>query len=125
MSLFSYNSKHKVIAGFIVIFASAAGFYLRDHEKPLYENGQSKQVGSQVDGRNHGQWIWYHRNGKKKMQGRFKNGEREGIWITFSSSGDTITRAVYKKDKLNGVYFVYTNGEFSHQLLFRDDVQID
>ena len=83
MSVFRYDSYHKVIAGILVILVSATGFYLRDREKPKFDNGQAKQIGNQVDGRNHGLWIWYFPNGKKKMQGTFVHGKREGIWITF------------------------------------------
>ncbi len=121
MSLFSYNSKHKVVVGLLVIGASAAGFYMRDREKPKFDNGQAKQVGSQVDGRNHGMWIWYFPNGKKKMQGAFEHGEREGIWITFSAYGDTISKATYKKDRLNGKYIIFENGTLTKTLIYSDD----
>lgn len=107
MSIFRYDSRHKITLGIIVILASAAAFYLRDHEKPSFDNGQSKQVGSQMDGRNHGQWIWYHPNGNKKMQGTFNRGKREGLWLTFSPKGDTLTKAIYADDKLNGPYAAY------------------
>lgn len=124
MSLFSYNSRHKVIAGIIVILASAAGFYLRDSEKPSYENGQSKQVGSQVDGRNHGMWVWYHPNGTKKMQGRFDHGKREGRWVTFDMNEDTLTVAQYHDDKLNGKFVEYKNGLAGQAVHYANDAVV-
>ena len=126
MSVFSYNSNHKAFVGIFVVLVSAAGFYLRDREKPSYDNGQSKQTGNQVDGRNHGQWIWYYPNGKKNMQGTFKHGEREGVWLTFSVNGDTITKANYANDKLNGRYTVYkAQNQIEQTQLYKDDRLIE
>lgn len=122
MSVFRYDSRHKVVVGAIVIITSATLFYLRDHEKPSFENGQTKQVGSQVDGRNHGMWIWYYPSGKKKIQGSFEHGEREGVWITFSESGDTLIKANYLNDKLNGRYTVYgAQNQIEQTIFYKDD----
>lgn len=126
MSVFRYNSNHKVIIGFLIVIISAVGFYLRDREKPKYENGQAKQVGSQVDGRNHGMWIWYFANGSKKIQGRFVHGKREGVWVTFSEHGDTLSKATYANDKLNGRYSVYdTQNKVVQILMYKDDRVIE
>lgn len=122
MSVFRYNSNHKAIVGILIVLLSALGFYLRDREKPKYDNGQAKQVGSQVDGRNHGMWIWYHSNGKKRIQGRFEKGKRDGVWITFDEKGDTLLKATYQLDKLNGRYIIYSaNNQVTSEMNYEDD----
>lgn len=118
MSIFRYNSNHKAIVGILIVLVSALGFYLRDREKPKHSNGQAKQVGSQLDGRNHGLWVWYFSNGKREMQGNFTHGKREGIWITFAPNGDTLIRASYQNDKLNGQYTVYGADNTVKDILF-------
>ena len=121
MSVFRYDSRHKVVVGAMVIITSATLFYLRDHEKPSFENGQTKQVGNQVDGRNHGLWTWYYPNGKKKIQGSFEHGEREGVWVTYSETGDTIIKAMYHTDKLNGRYSVYSENRVQNTMVYKED----
>lgn len=122
MSIFRYNSNHKAIVGILIVLVSALGFYLRDREKPKHSNGQARQVGSQMDGRNHGLWVWYFSNGKREMQGNFTHGKREGIWITFSPNGDTLIKASYQNDKLNGQYTVYNeNDEVANLMMYKDD----
>ncbi|MCF8258790.1 MAG: hypothetical protein K9J06_14635 [Flavobacteriales bacterium] len=107
MSVFNYNSRHKAILAFGVVIAVAVQFYMNRPERPTFHNGQVKQTGGVVDGRNHGIWVWYHASGPKKMEGRFELGKRAGRWLTFSPDGDTLTESFYRDDRLNGTYTVF------------------
>ncbi|MBK6884159.1 MAG: hypothetical protein IPH05_14685 [Flavobacteriales bacterium] len=111
MSLFSYNSSHKIIVSIAILSAVALHTILNRPGQPTYENGQVKQSGSVVNGHNHGVWTWYHPNGHRKMQGRFERGERTGLWVTFAPDGDTLTTGFYRNDRLNGDYTVYAPGD--------------
>jgi len=125
MSIFRYDSRHKIIVGAGIVIAIALHTLLRNREKPTYDNGQVKQQGSVVMGRNHGTWAWFHPNGKRKMQGRFERGKRTGLWVTFSPTGDTLTTSMYERDRLNGEHRVFgSDGRPVQVILYRDDAPL-
>lgn len=124
MSIFRYDSRHKIIVGAGIVIVIALHTLLHGRERPTYDNGQVKHSGSVVMGRNHGLWTWYHPNGRKRMQGRFERGKRTGLWVTFSEIGDTLTTAEYANDRLNGASTVYAPDNRPVQVIhYRDDVQ--
>jgi len=103
MSIFKYNSKHKIITGIIVILWAVYSFS-GGRETNIYGNkGELLQVGNIKDGKNHGKWIWYYENGNKKMEGVFNMGMREGEWLTYNQKGKIVSKSHYENDKLNGV----------------------
>lgn len=110
MSVFRYDSRHKVFTLALVIIAAALGFYLNRREQPTFDNGQVKRTGSLLDGRNQGRWTWYYPNGRKKMEGDFQGGKRTGRWVTFAANGDTLTTSMYRNDRLNGPHTEYGPG---------------
>lgn len=107
MSIFRYDSRHKVVTFFLVAAAAAIGYYLNQRGQPTFDNGQVKRTGSVVNWRNQGRWTWYYPDGRKKMEGDFAGGKRTGRWITFDSNGDTLTVSMYRNDQLNGLHTDY------------------
>ncbi len=78
MSIFRYDSRHKVITLGIVVIAAAVGYYLNQRGQPTFDNGQVKRTGSVENGRNQGRWTWYFPDGRKKMEGDFQRREAHG-----------------------------------------------
>jgi antitoxin component YwqK of YwqJK toxin-antitoxin module len=120
--MFSYDSRHKIIVGILIMIWAAWHFLARDPAQERYTNGQLKRSGGQVDNLNHGLWTWYHENGRKQMEGRFEQGKRVGAWLTFEANGDTLTKAQYEADRLNGSYIEYGPGNMRlRKLTYRND----
>lgn len=125
MHLFSYNSKHKIIFGVILIALAAYQFTGKRETTRHFENGKLMQMGSFKDGKNHGKWVWFYPNGKKKMEGFFNNGSREGQWITYSTVGKIETESNYVNDKLNGKFIKRNNAGFIiSELSYINDVLV-
>lgn len=123
--MFSYDSRHKIIVGILIMIWAAWHFLSRDPVQEHYANGQLKRAGGQVDNLNHGLWTWYHENGRKQMEGRFEHGKRVGAWVTYEANGDTLTKAHYVADRLNGIYIEYGPGNApQRRLTYRDDRQV-
>ncbi len=77
-----------------------------------YDNGQAKIDGQHINGKDEGQWTWFHKNGKIQMQGVFANGKRNGLWTIWDNKGNKLSESEYKEDKLNGKFIRwYTNGK--------------
>ena len=49
--------------------------------------GNIKSVQSYLDGKDHGNWIFYYSNGIIQTKGRFDNGHRVGKWEYFFHNG--------------------------------------
>jgi len=123
VSIFRYNSNHKVITALIVVGWVVYHFLSQDFDDNKYNNGQIKRVGSLVNNRNHGTWTWYYDNGKKEMEGTFVEGQREGIWIVWNRNGIKLSEGEYHKDKLNGQFYKWNNsGELIDVYLYKDDL---
>ena len=122
MKLFSYNSKHKVVVGVLIILWAAYSFSGRREANVYSENGQVLQTGDFKNGKNHGKWIWFYPNGKKKMEGRFDLGSREGLWLTYNNQGKVLTKSNYKNDKLEGLVSVFNeNGDIESKTVYIND----
>lgn len=125
MFRFKYNSYHKIITGAILL--SWAIYHFSDQEdiNRHYENGQIKKMGGQLNGKNHGTWVWFHDNGLKKMEGTFKHGKRTGTWTTWSKTGNKLSEATYDNDKLNGMLVRWNdNGDMVSKRQYQNDIEI-
>lgn len=112
MSMYSYNSNHKVITAVILVGCIAAFHFLRKEqteEDLYYENGQVKFSGSRKNEVNHGTWTWYYENGQKMLQGRFEEGSREGIWTQYDTNGVVIMTSTYEYNQLEGEMIHYNS----------------
>ncbi len=124
--MFSYDSRHKIILGLLIMIWAAWHFLIREPAQERYGNGQVKRTGGQVDDLNHGLWTWYHENGRKQMEGRFERGKRVGLWITFAGNGDTLSKAIYERDRLNGPTTEYGPGNRPLRTIqYREDRVVD
>lgn len=125
MSIFRYNSRHKVVVGLLIIFYAAYSF-TGEREPDVYdEKGNLKQTGSFRNGKNHGKWVWYYENRIKKLEGVFDNGVREGWWITFDKNGDTLNRSYYNNDKLNGLSIKYNLNIPKDTIVYINDIELN
>ncbi len=122
MKLFSYNSKHKVVVGVLVILWAAYSFTGKRKTSIFSDSGQVLQSGSIKNGKNNGKWIWYYSNGNKKMEGNFNMGSREGEWITYDKNGKKLSKSNYENDKLEGLSVTYTSkGAAASTTLYSND----
>lgn len=110
MSIFRYNSKHKIIVGGLIIFWAAYSFSGKRNNDTYNKDGKLLQTGNFKEGKNHGKWIWFYENGNKKLEGAFNMGNREGEWISYDTNGDTLSKSNYINDKLNGSFVHYNKG---------------
>lgn len=122
MKLFSYNSKHKIIVGVLIILWAAYHFTGKRSTSSYYDNGTPMYEGKLKNGKNHGHWVWFYKNGNKKMEGNFENGAREGVWHTYYSNGNINTECYYINDQLNGNYIIRNkNNETVKTLIYKRD----
>ena len=124
MKLFSYNSKHKVIMGLLVVFWAAYLFSGKRKNDTFDKEGHLLQSGAFKNSKNHGKWVWFYPNGSKKLEGFFDMGSREGLWLTYDTNGDTINMGYYLNDKLNGPFIKYSYGIPVDTVLYKNDVVI-
>lgn len=125
MSVYSYNSNHKVITA-IIIIGTIALFHFwgkEDAEEELfYDNGQVKFRGGKKNELNHGTWIWYYENGQKMLEGTFVEGKREDLWTQYDTSGAVIMTSMYQENKLHGEMIHYSvSGEPVSVVEYRAD----
>ncbi|MCB0473895.1 MAG: hypothetical protein KDC83_06160 [Flavobacteriales bacterium] len=125
MSIFSYNSNHKIITALLVVGWAVFHFVGNKDAERTFENGQVRSRGGTLNAKNHGLWIWYHTNGTKKMQGRFENGKRQGVWTSWNSKGIKILECTYIDDRLEGEYITWDNsGERQKTVVYKNDKEI-
>ena len=124
MSVFNYNSYHKIITALILVGWSIFQFSSKE-EQQNYSNGQTKKSGRFVSGKSHGAWIWYYENGQQKMKGYFDKGKRTGLWFTFAKNGDTLTHAQYSNDQLNGEFIRWEDQHIIERKSYKNDVLVE
>lgn len=106
----------------LVIGWAVFQFSGRNNKGLIYDNGQEKRIGGQVNNLNQGTWIWYHRNGEIQLSGRFDKGERTGIWKSYDTLGNLIQESTYDRNKLHGLFTRYSsNGQIREQFLYQND----
>lgn len=125
MSIYSYNSNHKVITAILILVViSLLHFMTKEEGKDdiFFENGQVKAIGRKEKGVNQGTWTWYYPNGNKMMEGKFVDGKREGTWIQFDSDGHKSMTSEYQNNSLNGLLIEYDiNGYPVRTFEYRQD----
>ena len=125
MKIFSYNSKHKLIIGLLIIGYAAYHFNGKRTTANYDDSGKILQSGDFNNGKNHGLWIWFYPNGKRKMEGNFNMGKREGAWLTFNVNGRIISESFYINDQLNGVFSIWDyNGNLVKKTNYLNDKPI-
>jgi len=78
------------------------GFY-----REFYPNGEKFVEGQYKDGRQEGQWIYYHDNGKVQRTVNYTNGQPDGSWEVFNAEGAVVAKRGYKDGKRDGTWIAY------------------
>ena len=121
-SIFKENLKYHRIIMACIILGSIWATYEYNTDDRSYENGQSKIIGSKVNGKDEGRWTWYYEDGRKQMEGTFEKGKRNGIWTIWENNGNKASESLYKEDKLNGKFVHwYPNGQIEREGYYIDD----
>ncbi len=55
-----------------------------------HNDGSLWAKGFMLDGKMHGNWMWFRKDGTKMRSGRFNKGKQIGKWITFDKKGGTV-----------------------------------
>ncbi len=65
-----------------------------------------------LNGKEDGDWIYYHKNGKKSAIGKYNKGKKQGKWTYYYKNGKVQQVGSYASDKLTGLWsWYYETGE--------------
>jgi antitoxin component YwqK of YwqJK toxin-antitoxin module len=90
------------------------------HWKDFYPDGSLKAEGNYDNGKQIGEWRYYHSNGKTEQTGKFnKQGKFDGTWKWYYDSGQLLREESYRQGLRDGLSTEYeetgkviTEGEF-------------
>jgi len=106
-----------LIAG--AVFAACTGDGVRSEAWP---DGSPRKSGPLIQGRQQGQWKFWHPNGRTEAEGGFRNDHQHGEWVWWHENGQTKQRGHYLDGQRSGPWtFWYDNG----QLFCTGDYQRD
>jgi len=75
-----------------------------------YSNGNMKQVYHLLDGREHGEVVFYFENGLIKEKGNYNYGVKNGKWVSWNEDGNKIGEVSYDAKGLkDGKWKVWDN----------------
>ena len=78
------------------------------HWKDFYPDGSLKAEGNYDNGKQTGEWKYYHANGKIEQTGKFnKQGKSEGIWKWYFESGQLLKEENYRNGLRDGMSSEY------------------
>lgn len=75
--------------------------------KFYHENGQLESIGSFKNGEKIGEWKFYNADNKLKSIGNFENGKETGQWKTYSETGELFKIGSYSNGKRIGDWMSY------------------
>tara|TARA_B110000003_G_C16640282_1_gene529916 strand:- start:2049 stop:2537 length:489 start_codon:yes stop_codon:yes gene_type:complete len=93
----------------------------------FYDDINGKMISSHeyLNGKFHGQWIFYYTNGELETKGRFDNGLRIGEWKYFHENGNLKQISVYDNGKKNGIWRSYDiDGNINGEQEWKNDLAI-
>ena len=53
----------------------------------FYKSKEKGMAGDYVDGKKHGEWVWWYKNGNKKRYSEYVKGNKQGISIYWHKNG--------------------------------------
>lgn len=79
------------------------------------EDGSQKAQGLWTEGKEHGEWLWYHptnQHGRStrqrvRMRGSFEHGKRHGVWKMYTPANALASEYQYVNGVYHGTCFVY------------------
>jgi len=85
-------------------------------------NQNIKRVGSLVDNKPDGQWLWYYENGQIWRKEDYKKGVLHGKQITYHQNGSLNGERNFMNGKIEGkCYLYYPNGKLKNEVTCKDD----
>lgn len=69
-----------------------------------HNNGQKREEGVYVDGKETGLWTLWHYNGEKYEEGNYMDGRETGKWREWTNNGKLIMECNYLDGKLSGQF---------------------
>lgn len=62
----------------------------QDTVKTFYSGNRLLSIGVKVNGKEQGEWLFYHTNGLVWTKGSYLNGEKVGLWKTWNDGGQLV-----------------------------------
>jgi hypothetical protein len=59
-------------------------------------------VGTMLDGKRHGKWLFWYKDGKKQLEGEYLNGQKTGTWVKWDECGTKIVEGEFLHGKMHG-----------------------
>lgn len=81
----------------------------------FYENGQTAEKSTYVNGEIDGISLWYSPNGNILKEFQYKNGLLHGISKYYDKDGKLLAEGAYKNDKKHGIWKYYENGQLTEE----------
>ena len=70
----------------------------------------------ELDGKEHGTWIWWYENGQKEYETNYKNGKKHGKMIGWHGNGQKAWEDEYKDGKEHGKWTWWNdNGQKNYE----------
>ena len=74
----------------ILLLLLSASVAAQDTVKTYYSSDRLLSIGVKKQGKEQGEWIFYHANGTKWTQGEYKDGVQVGLWRMWNNAGDLL-----------------------------------
>lgn len=58
--------------------------------------------GLMLDGRRHGNWVFWYRDGRKQVQGEYFRDSKTGTWVQWRQDGGKATQGNFAEGKMHG-----------------------
>jgi antitoxin component YwqK of YwqJK toxin-antitoxin module len=75
--------------------------------REFYPNEQLFVEGQFLNGRQHGEWTFYHENGEQNRKATYNNGQPDGAWDVFRSDGTLAARRSFRNGQRHGEWITY------------------
>jgi antitoxin component YwqK of YwqJK toxin-antitoxin module len=80
----------------------ADGFY-----REFFPNGQKFAEGQYKNGKQQGEWTYWHENGQVCRKVNYQDGQPNGSWDVMNAEGVVIAKRSFKNGKRDGTWVVY------------------
>ena len=96
-------------------------YYPKFSDVPFTGEVTGRGKGYLQNGKEEGDWLWYHDNGQLKSRGTHKNGKKEGAYVSYYTTGNLDKKGIYKEGKEEGIWVSYwDNGQLGTKRNYKD-----
>ena len=75
--------------------------------REFYPNEQLFVEGQFKNGRQHGEWTFYHENGQQNRKATYNNGQPDGAWDVFRADGTLAAKRSFRNGQRHGEWISY------------------